>query len=298
MHKRHLFLLLAALFAMTACSTGLFQPDPTATPLPTATPIPTATPEPTAVPEGYIEGWELVWQDEFEGTEIDLTKWSHEVHGRPANRELQYYTDFPENSFIEDGNLVIQALEEKYIGRNYTSARIRTLGKGDWKYGRFESRMRLPEGQGIWPAFWMLPTAWKYGGWPASGEIDIMEMVGHQPGKVHGTLHYGGLGNRIFTGDDYDLPAGEKFIDDFHVFAVEWEEGEIRWYIDGELVQTQNKWETKNKEFPAPFDEEFHIILNLAVGGQWPGSPDETTVFPQQLVVDYVRVYQRPESSD
>ena len=291
MAKRTFFLLLTLLTLMvSACALGgaLFEPTPT--------PEPTATPLPTATPVGFIEGWELVWQDEFDEPEIDLDKWSHEVDGRGGgNQELQYYTDFPENSYIEDGSLVIEAREEKYIGRNYTSARLRTLGKGDWKYGRFESRMRLPEGQGICPAFRMLPSAWKYGGWPASGEIDIMEMVGHLPGQVHGTLHYGGLANHIYTGDHFDLPAGEKFIDDFHVFAVEWEEGEIRWYIDGELVQTQNKWETKNKEFPAPFDEDFHIILNLAVGGNWPGSPDETTTFPQKLIVDYVRVYQRAE---
>ncbi len=274
---------------LAACSTGLFQPEPTATPLPTATPIPTAT------PMGYLEGWELVWQDEFDGTEIDLDKWSHEVNGKGGgNRELQYYTDFSENSFVENGNLVIEAREERYLGRNYTSARIRTLGKGDWKYGRFEARIRLPEGQGIWPAFWMLPTAWSYGGWPTSGEIDIMEMVGHTPGTVHGTLHYGSLGNHIYTGTDYDLPAGEKFIDNFHVFAIEWEEEEMRWYVDGELYQTQNKWETKNQPFPAPFDQEFHIILNLAVGGNWPGDPGAGTTFPQRMEVDYVRVYQRP----
>ena len=140
----------------------------------------------------------------------------------------------------------------------------------------------------------MLPTEWKYGGWPSSGEIDIMEMVGHEPDTIHGTLHYGSLGDHTYTGKPISLSNGEKFIDEFHVFAVEWEEGEIRWYLDGELYQTQSVWHTKNADFPAPFDQKFHIILNLAVGGNWPGSPDETTVFPQRMEVDYVRVYQRP----
>ncbi|MEM7800429.1 MAG: glycoside hydrolase family 16 protein, partial [Chloroflexota bacterium] len=140
------------------------------------------------------------------------------------------------------------------------------------------------------------PTQWEYGGWPDSGEIDIMELVGHQPGRVHGTLHYGTLGDHIFTGKHFDLPDGEKFIDDFHVFATEWEEGEMRWYIDGELYQTQRAWQTPDAPFPAPFDKEFHIILNLAVGGNWPGSPSETTVFPQRMEVDYVRVYQKQDN--
>ena len=288
MIKRFVLLLTLVVLLISACASGAIFREPTPTPAPTPTPLPTST------PEGYIEGWDLVWQDEFDGDEIDLTKWSHEVNGRGGgNSELQYYTDFPENSFIENGNLVIEAREEKYIGRNYTSARMRTLGKGDWTYGRFEARIRLPEGQGIWPAFWMLPSEWSYGGWPTSGEIDIMEMVGHLPGKVHGTIHYGSLGNHQYTGTDYDLPAGDKFIDDFHIFAVEWEEEEMRWYVDGELYQTLNQWETKNHPFPAPFDQNFHIILNLAVGGHWPGSPDETTEFPQRMEVDYVRVYQK-----
>lgn len=288
MHKLYLLFFLIILLLTAACS-ALAPPEPTATPLPTETTVPTAT------PEGYVEGWEMIWQDEFDGPEIDPDKWTHETGGGGwGNRELQYYTEFPENSYIEDGALVIEAREERYIGRDYTSARMRTLGKGDWKYGRFEARIRLPEGQGIWPAFWMLPSTYSYGGWPSSGEIDIMEMVAHEVGRVHGTLHYGGLGNHIYTGDHFDLPPGEKFIDNFHIFAVEWEEGEIRWYIDGELYQTQNEWETRNADFPAPFDQEFHIILNMAVGGEWPKAPDETTVFPQRLVVDYVRVYQRP----
>ena len=272
---------------LPACTSSV---TPTITPLPepTATSIPTPTPEPWVV-----EGWELVWRDEFDGDVIDDAKWSFEVNGKGGgNNELQYYTDFPENAFIENGMLVIEAREEKYIGRNYTSARMRTLAKGDWTYARVEVRAKMPEGQGLWPAIWMLPTEWRYGGWPSSGEIDIMELLGHEPDTVHGTLHYGGLGNHQYTGRPFILEEG-NFTDEFHTFAIEWEEGEMRWYIDGEHYQTQTSWNTKNKAFPAPFDQPFHLILNVAVGGNWPGAPDETTTFPQQMVVDYVRVYQR-----
>lgn len=259
---------------------------------PTETPPPTATIAPTPTPEWHREGWNLVWQDEFDGTEIDDTKWTHEVNGRGGgNSELQYYTDFPENSRVEDGNLIIEAREERYIGRSYTSARLRTLAKGDWQYGRFEARIKLPVGQGMWPAFWMLPTQYRYGGWPSSGEIDIMEMVGFEPDTVHGTIHYGYLGNHLYTGQPYRLDEG-IFNDNFHVFAVEWEAEEMRWYVDDEHYLTQNSWSTKNADYPAPFDQPFHIILNLAVGGNWPGPPNDTTVFPQQMLVDYVRVYE------
>jgi beta-glucanase (GH16 family) len=245
-----------------------------------------------------LPGWTLVWQDEFDGPNIDMSKWSHEVNGSGGgNNELQYYTARTNNSFIENGNLVIQALEESYTGpdgqRDYTSARLRTLNKGDWTYGRFEARMKLPYGQGLWPAFWMLPTDWVYGGWAASGEIDIMEIVGDEPDILHGTIHYhGGWPDNQYSGGSYALPTGD-FSDDFHVFAIEWEYGEIRWYIDGIHYHTETSWDTtaSGAPFPAPFDERFHILLNVAVGGNWPGSPDGSTVFPQRMTVDYVRVY-------
>ena len=292
MSKKGSLSILLLLFLSAGCASLNATPTllpPTATPQPTATP----TPKPTATPIPEPT-WELVWQDEFDGDAIDESKWSFEVNGKGGgNNELQYYTDFPENAFVEDGMLVIEAREEKHIGRNYTSARIRTVGKGDWKYGRFEIRAKMPEGQGLWPAIWMLPSIYKYGGWPSSGEIDIMELLGHEPAEVHGTLHYGGLGNHQYTGTEYSLDQGD-FTNEFHDFALEWEEGEIRWYVDGEHYQTQSNWNTKNSPFPAPFDQEFHLILNVAVGGNWPGSPDETTTFPQRMTVDFVRVYQRP----
>lgn len=283
--KFQIILLFVSISLLSACEGSATTPTatPTLPPLPTNTPLPTSTPEPE---------WVMVWQDEFDGTEIDESKWSFEVNGDGGgNSELQYYTDFPENAFIEEGHLVIQALEERYIGHEYTSARMRTLGKGDWQYGRFEIRAKLPTGQGLWPAIWMLPTEWRYGGWPSSGEIDIMELLGQEPDTVHGTIHYGGLGSHQYTGRPFILAKGD-FVSEFHVFTLEWEETALRWYVDGELYQTQTVWNTKNHDYPAPFDQPFHLILNVAVGGNWPGSPDETTVFPQRMEVDYVRVYQ------
>ncbi|MBC8181382.1 glycoside hydrolase family 16 protein [candidate division KSB1 bacterium] len=246
------------------------------------------------VPEGY----KLVWNDEFNGTEIDLTKWEHEVNAQGGgNNELQYYTDRKINSYIEDGKLIIQALKETYTGpegtREYTSARLRTAKKGDWKYGRFEIKATLPHGQGLWPAIWMLPTDWKYGGWAASGEIDIMELIGHKPNEVFGTLHYGGeYPNNVHTGKSDTLTTG-NFSENFHVFILEWEEKAFRWYVDDIYYQTQTTWHSDNADYPAPFDQFFHLLLNVAVGGNWPGKPDNTTVFPQRMVVDYVRVFKK-----
>lgn len=250
------------------------------------------------------DDWVQVWSDEFDGDSLDLNKWEHEVNAwGGGNNELQFYTDRETNVRLENGMLVIQAHAERFTGvdqrdgetrtRDYTSGRIRTKNKGDWRYGRFEARIKMPIGQGIWPAFWMMPTDSVYGGWAASGEIDIMEYLGHEPERVHGTLHYGGQWPRnSHSGEPFELDEG-SFAEEFHTFAIEWEEGEIRWYVDGEHVQTQTQWHSENGEYPAPFDKRFHLILNLAVGGNWPGAPDESTVFPQSLLVDYVRVYQR-----
>lgn len=245
-----------------------------------------------------IEGYNLVWNDEFNGTEIDKSKWEHEVNGHGGgNNELQYYTDRPENSFVANGLLNIVALREEYTGtdglRYYTSARLRTLHKGDWKYGRFEIKAILPYGQGLWPAIWLLPTEWKYGGWAASGEIDIMEMLGHETDKIYGTIHYGGTPpNNVHSGGSY-RSLSSSFAGDFHVFRFDWEENEMRWYVDDKLYLTQKNWYTNGYEYPAPFDQLFHMILNVAVGGNWPGNPTIATQFPQVMQVDYVRVYQK-----
>jgi beta-glucanase (GH16 family) len=243
-------------------------------------------------------GWSLVWSDEFNGSEIDLNKWEHEVNAwGGGNNELQYYTDRPVNSYIQDSVLVIQALKETYTGtegtREYTSARLRTMNKGDWKYGRFDIRAKLPYGQGLWPAIWLLPTDWVYGGWAASGEIDIMEMLGHETNKIYGTLHYGGeWPNNVRSGNSYTLTNG-TFSGDFHVFTLEWDSTEIKWYVDDEHYLTLNNWFSSDHGFPAPFDQKFHLLLNVAVGGDWPGNPNTSTIFPQTMLVDYVRVYER-----
>jgi beta-glucanase (GH16 family) len=232
-----------------------------------------------------IPGYTLVWSDEFNANNIDLTKWSYEVNGDGGgNNELQYYTALPTNSFIENGSLVIQARKENYNGKEYTSARMRTLIKGDWTYGRFEIRAKLPYGQGLWPAIWMLPSDWEYGGWPISGEIDIMEELGQEPYKVYGTIHYGTSTDHQQSGGAYQL-SSSTFAADYHIFSLEWDSTGMKWYVDG--------YEYFSANHGKPFDKRFHILLNVAVGGNWPGSPNNVTSFPQKMYVDYVRVYKK-----
>ncbi len=257
--------------------------------------VPVGSPPPPPNPPGY----HLVWSDEFNGNGIDGGKWSFETNGNGGgNNELQYYTSRPENARVENGHLVIEARKENYSGpdgsRQYTSARLRTLNKGDWTFGRMEARMKLPRGQGMWPAFWMLPTDNKYGNWAASGEIDIMEAVNTSPSdnRVYGTLHYGGgWPANTHTGNSFS-PAS-SVSDNYHTYAVEWEPTAIRWYVDDVLYATQTSWWSAGGAYPAPFDQRFHVLLNLAVGGQWPGNPDGNTSFPQRMEVDFVRVYQK-----
>ncbi|MBP6470066.1 MAG: glycoside hydrolase family 16 protein [Chloroflexi bacterium] len=269
---------------MAACS-ALVVPTPTAVP-PTPSPIPSPT------PIGYREGWILTWQDEFAGPEIDAANWTHEIGGNGwGNAEDQFYTAEPENSFIENGNLVIQALEQRKQGKPYTSARLITKDKFSQTYGRFEARLQIPKGQGIWPAFWMLGEDISTAGWPESGEIDIMENIGKEPTMIHGTVHGPGYSGARGVGASYSLPDGRPFADDFHVFAIEWEPEEIRWYVDDVLFNTVTPSDVAGDWV---YDHPFFILLNLAVGGQWPGYPDATTQFPQRLTVDYVRVYERP----
>ena len=228
-------------------------------------------------------GYKLVWHDEFNSPNLDTSKWNYEINGDGGgNNELQYYTNSSQNCFIQDSCLVIQALQESYMGKNYTSARLNSNDKGDWKYGRFEARAKLPYGQGLWPAIWMLPTDWVYGGWPASGEIDIMEELGQDANKVYGTIHYGSPHQQ--QGGSYTLPSG-YFLSDFHIFACEWDSTSISFYVDNTKYFTA--------KITKPFDQLFHFVLNVAVGGNWPGNPDYRTSFPQQMVIDYVRVFQK-----
>lgn len=245
--------------------------------------------------------WTLVWSDEFEGangSSPDASKWTFDIGGGGwGNNELETYTHRTQNAFLKDGTLVIQALKETYTGpdnipRDYTSARLKTLGLAQWTYGRVEARMKLPGGQGLWPAFWMMGTNIAQVDWPNCGEIDIMENIGREPSIDHGTIHGPSYSGGSGIGSAYTLPNNRRFVDDFHVFAVEWEAKVIRFYVDNTLYATRTP-----SELPAGanwvFDKPFFIILNVAVGGSWPGNPDSTSIFPQTMIVDYVRVYQR-----
>ncbi|NOV01670.1 S-layer homology domain-containing protein [Paenibacillus planticolens] len=251
----------------------------------------------TQPPSNVDPNWTLVWDDEFNGDAIDTYKWNFvEGGGGYGNNELQYYTQRPENVRVENGSLVLQARPENYKGSSYTSAKLTTKGKGDWTYGRYEIRAKLPSGKGMWPAIWMMPSKSDFGGWPASGEIDIMELLGHEPNKIYGTIHYGNPYDH--TGGNYTL-ENRAFSDDFHTYSIEWKPGQIQWFVDGILYSTKNDWysrstnQTADNPYPAPFDRDFYLQLNLAVGGNWPGNPDATTdwTVPKQMAVDYVRVY-------
>jgi beta-glucanase (GH16 family) len=252
----------------------------------------------SAAPDaGTRAGWKLVWSDEFEGAQSaspDSTKWGFDVGGSGwGNQQLEYDTARPENASLSGhGELVLTARKESYMGNAYTSARLQTKGKFEHAYGRFEARMKLPEGKGIWPAFWLLGADIDKASWPNCGEIDIMENIGREGPRVYGTLHGPGYSGGASIGKPYDLPSGASVSKDFHVYAIEWEDQVVRWYVDDVLFETRTP-----KDLPAKarwvYDHPFFIILNLAVGGQWPGNPDANTRFPQQLVVDYVRVYER-----
>ena len=264
----------------------------------TAAPTPVPTPTPTPAPAGP---WQLTWSDEFDGPDgsrPDQSRWVAETGGNGwGNEELESYTNRPENAHIENGNLIITARAEAYTGsdghaRGYTSARLKTQGQFAQTYGRFEVRMQIPRGQGLWPAFWMLGADISSVGWPASGEIDIMENIGREPNIVHGTIHGPGFSGAASLGLQTSTADGRPLADGYHVYAVEWEPAEIRWYLDDRLYETR-----KATDLPAGarwvFDHDFFILLNVAVGGSWPGSPDGSTVFPQEMKVDYVRVYRR-----
>jgi len=279
--------------------------------------------------------WQLVWADEFDGDKINKRNWSLEENcWGGGNNEQQCYTKRARNAYVKDGYLHIVAHNESYSGPDnpegkvgaganktlpFTSARLRSKDKRDHKYGRFEIRAKLPSGQGTWPAIWMLPTDNKYGTWAASGEIDIMEAVnlkaqsdapGAQAGdgenRIYGSLHYGkAWPDNVYSGQDASLPNNINPADDFHTYAIEWEEGEIRWYVDNihYATQTQDEWYSQykvdgalvNAKGAAPFDERFHLLLNLAVGGSWSANANQKGIdksdFPKTMLVDYVKVY-------
>jgi len=246
-------------------------------------------------------GFKLAWSDEFngaDGSSPDSSKWTYDTGGKGwGNNELECYTNLTQNAQMKGGNLVITAMHQPAYAcdggttNDYTSARLKTQGLFSQTYGRFEARIKIPAGQGMWPAFWMLGNNITSVGWPKCGEVDIMENIGREPGTVHGSLH--GPSTVSNTSDataPFSLPAGQNFADDFHLYAVEWEPGTVRFYVDSNLSGT-----FKPSQWPAGgtwvFDHPFFIILNVALGGSWPAPPNATTMFPQQMLVDYVRVY-------
>jgi beta-glucanase (GH16 family) len=303
--KKQLLLLIILLLVLAGCQ-GQTQVAPTAAPPtaapPTATPaptaIPTATPIPTPapIPATTEEGWELVWHDEFEGDSINLENWTYDIGGWGwGNGEAQYYTDRPENARVENGMLVIEARQERFEDSYYTSARLLTQGLQAFQYGRIEARIKVPDGVGTWPAFWMLGDNFgrdtadpNQSNWPNVGEIDIMEYVGREPDLVVGTVHgpgYAGAGG-LTRWNRVDEPVA----DDFHTFSIEWDYDGIRWYYDGEMYYDLPRDGVGNREWV--FDQPFFIILNLALGGTLGGTIALDIEFPQVMYVDYVRVYQ------
>ena len=244
---------------------------------------------------------DLVWEENFDGDQLNMDNWKYEIHEAGwVNKELQSYGTSTQNTYVKDGCLVIQALKNKKTNE-YTSGRINTFGKHVFKYGRFEARLKVPSGKGFLPAFWMMPSSeGYYGPWPRCGEIDIMEVLGDETKRVFGTIHYGEPHTQ--QQGKYTLEEGD-FSKEFHVYALEWDPGEFRWYIDGKLYYKTNEWFTRprangdGRPYPAPFNKQFYLILNLAVGGTWVGYPEKNAKFAEnaRLIVDYVRVYQKKE---
>lgn len=247
---------------------------------------------PELTDDGYITpisypGMQLTWSDEFDGTAINTSNWGYDTGaGGWGNSELQTYTTSSQNSYVEDGKLNIVAIEQINA---YSSARLLSKGKKEFTYGRIDIRAKLPYGQGIWPALWTLGANLSQVGWPKCGEIDILEYLGHQESKAHGTIHYYDNGHR-YIGGVYTLSNNQSFHDLFHVFTIVWQENAIRWYVDYQLYYEVKDTNIKYDAFKLP---QF-FIMNVAVGGVWPGYPDATTVFPQRMIVDYVRVFQTP----
>jgi beta-glucanase (GH16 family) len=300
---RAVFFVVPALLAVSSCGGGggsapppevVIPPPPTGN-VNITNPTLTVADNTAVSPGGPLN---LVWGDEFNAAQLDPEVWFFESgdgsqYGIPGwgNNEHEWY--LPDNAELTGGRLIITAREQAQNGKNYTSARINTRDRFAFRYGRIEARIRLPAGQGLWPAFWLLPQENTYGTWAASGEIDVMEAVnlgGSGGNMVHGTLHFGGAWpNNASSGESYLVAT--DVTTDFHDYAFEWDETELRWYVDGVLYSVQNFWNSTSAPYPAPFDQTFYIVFNLAVGGDWPGAPNAATVFPAIMEVDYVRVY-------
>lgn len=268
----------AAAFVSATKEIVITLPDPNAVKIPS---------EGLQSPNSYA-GMTLVWQDEFPGTSLNMANWSYETGGTGwGNNELQFYR--PDNTQVKDGYLIITAKREPFQGREFTSSRLITKDKRAFQYGRVDIRASLPRGQGMWPALWMLGSNFSTVGWPACGEIDIMEMIGGagRERTVHGTVHWQNNGSHANFGRPYSLASG-TFHDKFHVFSIVWDQNSIRWFVDNVQYNVVDITPAELSEFR----NSFFFIFNIAVGGNWPGSPDATTTFPQHLIVDYVRVFQ------
>jgi beta-glucanase (GH16 family) len=256
--------------------------------------------------ETGIPGWVLTWSDEFDGPDgsaVDPSKWTQVVgQGPKGNAEMEYYTAGTANAVVQSGSLVITATTQgasqytcTYGTCLYTSARMDTFGKFAQAYGRFEARIQIPRGQGLWPAFWMEGNDKGTVGWPACGEIDIMENIGSRPSTDYGSIHGPNPSGTPIATDvtgNTSLPDGAALADDFHVYALEWEAGTVRFYLDQVLFETRTPADNPDAA-PWVYDHPFFLILNVAVGGYWPGDPNATTHFPQTMLVDYVRVYSK-----
>ncbi|MDZ4748891.1 MAG: family 16 glycosylhydrolase [Saprospiraceae bacterium] len=246
-------------------------------------------------PESY-EGYNLVWSDEFDGETLNLADWTYEIgDGCPnncgwGNNELEYYRE--DNTSLVDGHLVITAKQQNFGDHDYTSSRLVTKGKKQFKFGRIDIRAALPKGQGIWPALWMLGSNIDAVGWPACGEIDIMELTGDLPNRILGTIHYGAnTSEHEFNSGTKYLDGQATFQDEFHVFSINWENNLIEFLLDGEVYHTITPATLNGAAYP--FNKNQFFIFNVAVGGNWPGSPDASTAFPQHMIVDYVKVFQK-----
>ena len=244
-----------------------------------------------STPNSY-PGYRLTWSDEFDAKDLNTQSWNYEVgngSGGWGNNELQYYTNNKKNVFLSGGNLIIEARAENIDTYKYSSARLTTKGKKEFTFGRIDIRAKLPKGKGIWPALWMLGANISSVSWPACGEIDIMELIGSVPGKVHGTVHWkSSTGNHTFQGGEVSVSGGD-FSQEFHVFSIVWEKDTIKWLMDDKEFYKFTKTMAGNAY---PFNDPEFFLFNVAVGGNWPGSPDNSTVFPQRMIVDYIRVFQ------
>jgi beta-glucanase (GH16 family) len=305
MKKQHLVITLLLLVLLVGCQTQVEAPTitevPTIEPTPAPTTVPTSTPisPPEEMPVSPPEGYQLVWQDEFDGDTLDLENWQYEIGGWGfGNGEAQFYNDRPENVRVENGLLVIEARFEKYQDSYYTSGKIFSQDLQEFQYGYIEARTKVPSGAGLWPAVWMLGSDYEAqfdedgvysSNWPDVGEIDIMEYIGREPDLVFGTAHgpgySGALGIGRWNRQDYPIA------DEFHTYAIDWNYEGITWYYDGEEYFTLARDGVGEREWV--FDNPFYLILNLAVGGNFPGPPGLDTEFPANYYVDYVRVYQQ-----